>query len=64
MDLFRAEEIHMWAGTPMEEEELVRNSEVEALLREPDRYPWASDLDQERRVYFVNTETLRVDPRP
>jgi hypothetical protein len=64
LDLFRAERIQVWAGRPIDNEELVGNTEVETLLREPARYRWASDLDQQRRVYYVNTENLRVDPRP
>jgi hypothetical protein len=64
VDLFRTQEVQIWAGTPMEDEELVGNAEVEGLLREPARYRWASDLDQERRVYYVNRENLRVEPRP
>jgi hypothetical protein len=64
VDLFRAEEIQVWAGAPMKDEELVGNAEVEGLLREPARYRWASGPDQERRVHYVNTENLRVEPRP
>jgi hypothetical protein len=60
VNLLRLDRIQVWSGHWTREPEVVDQAKAEVLLQVKGYYDWGSPESDELRVFYVNTENLRV----